>query len=175
MSTFTAGQKDRTAVLLEQLVPMYVVKGSDETVTNSTTLQTDDELFIANIPVGTWELTGGLFANGISSAAQDVKYAFSFPTGTLTWFGIGLQANWGNLDGSRDISAEGVLAVSSSPTTAVAFGTVTSTNVPTDIRGVLTNTAAGTVGLQWAQNTAHLTGTILKAGSWLCLRKLVIV
>lgn len=173
MTVFFAGQRI-LASTFEQLVPLDVVKGADENVVSSTTLQDDDELFIANIPPGTWEINGQLWAAGTSGINQDIKYAFTFSAGELTWAGASLHPDWGSSAGARDVSIEGELEDSSSPTAAHAYGTVTGANIPTLISGRFTNTAAGTLQLQWAQNTSNADDTTLKAGSWFSLRRLVI-
>lgn len=172
MSTFTAGQKV-TAALLEKLIPQYVEKGSDETVTSNATVQNDDELFLVLAP-GTWEITSQLWLAGASGSNQDFKCGFTFPTGVLTWAGWGYHVNWANADGSRDMNAEGDVLDSSSPTNGRGFGTVTGTNVPMLIKAILTNSASGTLQLQWAQNTSNATGTTLKAGSWMSARRAVV-
>lgn len=172
MAVFSGGQYVDLARLLEQLVPLYVIKGSDESVVSSTTVQDDDELFIANIPVGTWQLSGELWVAGTSGINQDVKYGWTFPAGTLTWSGGGLHPDWANSASNRDVVFEGDVLDTSSPSNARAYGTVTGGNIPTQISGILQNTAAGTLQLQWAQNTSNADDTTLKAGSWLCLRKL---
>lgn len=173
MSTFQAGQILRAA-LLEALVPLFVEKTADETVTSSTVLQNDDELVINNIPIGTWELSGEFFALGTSATAQDIKYAWTFPTGVISWSGIGYSSAWASGAGAGDVNASGVVNTSSSPTNAQSFGCVTGQNVPTHVKGHLVTTAIGSLQLQWAQDTSNATGTTLKTGSWFSLRRLVI-
>lgn len=172
MTTFTAGQKV-TAATLEKLIPQYVEKGSDETVTSSATVQNDDELELTLAP-GTWKITSLLFASGASGSNQDIKIGYTFPTGTFSWGAWGYHPNWSNVDGSRDMNAEGDVLDSSSPTSARGFGTVTGANVPILVIGSLVNTASGVLRLQWAQNTANATGTTLKAGSWMEARRMVV-
>ncbi len=173
MTSFNTGQRLQAA-LLEQFVPLFIRKGTDESVTSSTSVQADDELTIASIPPGIWEFSGQLWVVGISSAAQDIKIAFAFPTGIFTFAGIGLHANWTNADGSRDVNSEGELEASTSLAASHAFGTFTGTNVPVPLAGLLENTASGDLTLHWAQNTSSATATTVKAGSWMMLRKAVI-
>lgn len=174
MATFSGGQYVDLAVLLEQLVPLYVEKGSDESIANNT-MQDDDELLIANIPPGKWELTGGFYAAGTSGINQDVKYGWTW-TGSaeLTWVGISYHQDWANSATNRDVSIEGDVQDSGSPSSARAFGTVTGSSVPTAISGVFTNSTASTLQMQWAQNTTNADDTTVKAGSWFCLRRVLI-
>ncbi len=171
MTVFYAGQRI-TAAKLEKFVPLYVIKGSDESVASSTVVQDDDELFIANIPPGDWEILGEFWVAGTSGINQDIKYGWTFAAGTLTWSGIGLHPDWANSAGNRDVVAEGNVLDSSSPSDARAYGTVTGGNIPTQITGLMSNTATGTLQLQWAQNTSNADDTTLKAGSWFRLRRL---
>lgn len=173
MTTVYAGQR-LTAALIEQFVPLSVVKGTDETVTSSSTVQADDELFIASIPPGEWVLRGELWVSGQSGSNQDVKFGWTFPTGTFTWSVYGYHANWSNVDGSRDANHEGDVLMTPSPSNARGFGTVTSANQPHLVSGRMSSTASGTLALTWAQNTSSVTGTTMKAGSWFELRKAVI-
>src|SRR6185503_11810362 len=84
-----AGAKLRGSVLsslVTELRPVTVVKGSDEIVSNSATLQDDDELLLAVAANVTYRWSIGV-AFGAGTAA-DFKFAFTFPTGaTLTFVG----------------------------------------------------------------------------------------
>jgi hypothetical protein len=136
-----------------------VIKGADEPLASSTTLQDDDDLYIA-VPANTsllWvcklSITGG------SRGSSDFKWFWSVPdgmTGTYwaTYEGTGGGQNTGQI---RDF------------TTVNAVGTAgTSNPQPLEIMGSLTNgETAGTLQLQWAQNTSSSTDTTVKAGSLL--------
>lgn len=173
MATFSAGQYVNLASLLEQLVPSFVQKGSDETVTSNTTLQDDDELFLS-LPVATWEITGVIWIFSASTTAGDFKCAFTFPTGTLSYSATGYHVNYAAVDGSRDIESFGVVGSSSSPSGTVSLGCVAGVSLPVQIRGTLVNSVAGTLGFQWAENSSNSTSTLVKAGSWLKAQRLVI-
>lgn len=173
MTSFYAGQRP-DAALLEQLIPLFVRKGTDESVTSNATVQADDELTIPSIPPGIWEFHGQLWVAGASGTNQDVKIAFAFPTGVFSWAGSGFHPNWNNVDGSRDFHAGGELEVTTSVASSEGFGTVTGDNVPITLTGLLENTASGDLTLHWAQNTSNATATTMKAGSWLLLRRAVI-
>lgn len=164
---------DVETILAGRFAARYVQKSADESVTSSTTLQNDDHLMLASIPVGTWEITGEIFHTGTSASAADIKLAFAFPTGTISWSGISLLEAWGSGVGAADVAALGVVNVASSPTAAFAFGAVSSQTIPIHIKGHLVNSATGTLQLQWAQNTSNATATTVKQGSWIALRPLV--
>lgn len=138
-------------------VPYEVIKASDETVNNSDTLQDDDELFA---PLGinqTYIFEAMLAFIAASSATPDCKIAFTIPSGTLRWSGIG---------GSP--IGEGTQIASAAQQN---FG-VTTSQTSIHIRGIVAVGATpGELQLQWAQNVATAEDTDLKANSWLRIRR----
>jgi hypothetical protein len=159
---------------LKLFAPLYVEKSADESLASNTTLQNDDHLVIAGIPVGSWELHGEFFAAGTSASDQDIKLAFTFPTGALSWSGAGLHVDWTNAANARDVNVEGTVNATTSPTSARSFGLATSANQPIQIKGHLVNSAIGSLQVQWAQVTSNATATVMKQGSWMSLRRLII-
>lgn len=151
-----------------------IEKTADESVTSSTTFQSDDEITIAGIAIGTYEIESEVWVAGTSAGAADIKIRWAWPSGsggTLTWSGVGLHIDWGNSSGLRDVEINGSLKATTSPTSQAEYGTVTGASKPIHIKGRMTVAATGTLTLEWAQNTSHATATTVKAGSWLTLRK----
>lgn len=162
-STGAAGAKLRAANLtaaLTELRPVSVVKGVDEIVSNSTTLQDDDELLV---PVaasfsGYWSI-GITFGAGTTA---DLKFAFTFPTGaTLTFVGPAWDTSLAFVPfGNSGTYTSGAALTYGGAGVGLFRGI--------DLRGrISTGANAGNLRLQWCQNTATVENTVVKANSWL--------
>lgn len=136
-----------------------IYKAANETVNNSDTLQDDDDL---TFPIGiseTWRFR--FFLNHLSGTTPDIKYAITVPSGaTLRAAVIGINT-------SAALELQEILATATSVAlqgTGVTDGTH---NQYTIIEGyVINSTTAGSVTLQWAQNTADSSDTDVTAGSY---------
>lgn len=143
-----------------------IVKQVDENVTNSTTLQNDDELLfpiLANVPTY-YELT--VLISSTSSAA-DFKCDFALSTGSVT-------SAWRQhvgLGPTTQVIQSGQVA---DITTVIQFATGTATtNVPAHrITGMILATANANLIFRWAQNTLDAAAVTVRAGSVLCYRTL---
>lgn len=148
--TFTAGQILTAQELNDALPIAPAVKSADETVTGSTTLQNDDHLSLtvsANA-VYVIELEG----MQSSSAAGDIKVVFSVPAGT-TGVLFGLDAT--------------LPFAGTSLTGTLVFGGTAAAAYFRVAGRVVTAGTAGTIRVQFAQNAASgssslLTGTFLR-------------
>lgn len=147
-------------------IPLLLVKqkAGTESVTSSTTMQNDDDLFL--------DLEPGLYwvwliatATGISASAQDIKTTWT-TTGTITIIGRGvLGPQEGTTDNSNTAMRHQALSGSSSP----SFG-MTTTATAINEWLLVECTVAGRLQLQWAQQTSNGTATTLSASSrLLCL------
>jgi hypothetical protein len=133
-------------------------KSADESVQNSTTLQNDDHFSFAVGANETWVFEGWIIVFS-STATPDIKLAFTTPAGaTLRWSGLGA----GNAGTDHEV-------ISSSG--AADSYQITSTGGVRDtilVHGVVsTGATAGTLQLQWAQNTADASTSIVEQGSYL--------
>ena len=128
-------------------------KAANESVASSTTLQNDDNLKFSVAANDIWTFELFLIVSG--DAAGDIKIAFTAPTGaTINWGAIGQTI--------ADAFSDAV--VSGSGTTA-SFG-VGAASRTILIRGtVVVSTTAGTIQLQWAQDTSSVTATVVATGS----------
>ena len=158
--TWTAGQRV-TAAQLTLMEPLLVYKLAAEAVTSSTTLQNDDELFLPVAANAFYILDCWIQFNALVGA--DIKIAWTVPTSaTMNYSALGTgPTNYTDYDTS----------VVSSGTARPAKG-----NAPTpqaiSSRGHLqTSSTAGTLQLQWAQNTSNATATSVLAGSWIRLNR----
>jgi hypothetical protein len=151
-----------TAAVLQGVAPAAAVKPADETVTDSATLQADNDLFLALPASGTFGFLCLLYA--VSSVAQgsgDLKAGWTWPTGaSASWSAIGYAATSG---GAANINA---VRTASGATNSMGVGT---TELPVLVMGtIVMGGTAGDLQLEWAQNAAATGNTItLKAQSWL--------
>lgn len=135
----------------------FVLKTADEDVTSSTTLQDDDELVLALTANTTYKLEGKLLHKS-GSTTPDIKVAFTFPAGcTVEIFGIGAPAGGtANRTSRYTISGTSRNWASSTGTGAVFLsGTI------------VVGGTAGSLQLQWAQNTSDANFTRVEDGSYL--------
>lgn len=171
MSTYpqwAAGQKI-TAALLVAAQPDFTIKTANESVTSSTTLQDDDHLSYAITATGTYTFELFLLVNTGDSAA-DLKTGFTFPTGTMNFFGSGPhEASLGaGTSGDGEFFAR-TSAVSGS--SSIGWGISSGAPIGVRLWGALAATATGTLRLQWAQLVSSGTATTLLAGSWMSVQR----
>lgn len=95
-----------------------------------------------------------------SAAAADIKFAFTTPTfSVMRWGGIGAATA-----GTTDLQVSTAIASG----TAIAYGaTGVGTTLMLVIQGFITTTAAGNLQLQFAQQTADPSDTVLRNGCYL--------
>lgn len=132
-----------------------IVKEADETVLNSTTLQDDDELLFAVAANEVWQFEGVLIVN--AHPAPDIKLTFTGPTGAVGSYGLI----------SQDTSNNTVVG-------AAALGNATGIATAAQLKairfwgGIHNGSTAGSLKLQWAQNTADAgTNIYVQAGSYI--------
>jgi hypothetical protein len=142
-----------TADDLALLAPAIARKTSTQTVNNSTTFVNDTALTLPVLANTVYKAHLYLCYN--SAAIPDLKFQWSVPSGTtLTnwYFAAGNTANWQTL----------VL-----PSGAVSAINGTASDAPCNAWGiVVVGSTAGSMTLQWAQNTANASNTDVKAGSF---------
>ena len=131
------------------LLQKSVIKTSDETVNNSTTLQDDDELLIAVGANETWIFNVLAFFD--SGTIPDIKFSFSGPTGAT--------ALWSYIDsGSNVTKAMGEISYRA--------GGGAGYKRACHIKAVFWIGAnAGDIKLRWAQNTGDASNTKVLTGS----------
>lgn len=146
-----------------QVKALTAVKTADETVTSSTTLQDDNELFASVAANTTYELTGWLYVASTSNT-PDMKLGYTGPSGaTLVHSAWGQQTGATTNTGSPDTGVHAT--ISGVHTKGVING-----NLSILLHGTLVvSSTAGTFRFQWAQQTSDAAGTTVKAGSWIKL------
>jgi hypothetical protein len=134
-------------------------KTATETVTSSTTLQNDDQLFLPVAVNARYIFDSALFYTGAASPAGDLKLSFSGPAGaTMKWANRGVN--------SSGLSQYNVVVETLAAGSPRAVGTNGATEMAAFPMGtVTTSSTSGNLQLQWAQNASSATGTALLAGS----------
>ena len=166
-----AGAKLRASVLSSLILEvrdLNVTKGGDESISNQT-LQNDDALLLAVAASSEYRgLLSAYYTGG--NAAGDIQFAFTFPAGATCHFGgAGLHNSLAS-GSSADVEMVARLSATSG-TTNIPYGASTSANTAIIPILLTTGANAGTLQLQWAQQATNATATVLKAGSYMWLRK----
>ncbi len=163
----SAGAKLRASVLrslITELRPVYARKTADETLSNSTVLQDDDELFVSVDASTTyeWELTL-IYEAGTTA---DYKWALTFPTGST--------CSWANNEPDTGLAylPLGFSSYTSGAATGLGGAGIGSGRGMIVSGNLVVGVTAGTFKYQWAQNTATVENTKTSAGSLLVLRRL---
>ena len=140
-------------------IPIVKVKTADETVNTSATLQNDDHLVATVVASTNYRFRLMLILD--VETASDFKMALTMPAGaTLTAIVYSLIADANGvstLSNAWDGTSLAILNVSTTPGALVAEGLLS------------ISTTAGSVQVQWAQNTSVAEDTIVKKGSYLDL------
>lgn len=156
--TFAAGDKP-TAGQVEELRIRSARATLDETVNNTATLQNDDELFLTVAANSVYELSGVIYHN--SGTTPDFKIGWTYPTGLTMKYPI-LGFN-GGLFATTQYTEASTPAIDGAGT-ADEF---------TIVGGlVIVSSTAGTLQMQFAQNTANASNTTRITGSYFKLIKL---
>ena len=129
-----------------------VRKSADESLTSDAVLQDDDELLFAIGANETWIFQFNLMYTTL--ATPDIQFAVTAPTGaTCDYAGGSIDMG----DGAGSTTCGGAVAVVGGSATA---------NSPLYVYGAIANgSTAGTVRLQWAQNTSNSNATTIHRGS----------
>jgi hypothetical protein len=150
----------------------FVYKAADETVTSSTTLQNDNDLTLPVVANGIYLVDLNLVALDAGNFTGDLKTCLAYPTGsTVHVMGVGPHDT--GLSSGTNSTAEWVARTDQSGTssTSTSYGAGT-TAVTVMIRAlVIVGSTAGSVTLQWAQNTSDASGVTLKTGSWMRMER----
>ena len=154
VSSINAGSRI-TASEIRNVAPLAAYKGADETVSTGVgTLQNDDALFLSLLAnaVYKWELW--LNYEGGTTGSSDLKVGWTVPSGAT-------------LKGSADYTTSGaVVEVYWTNATTLAPGTNGAAAIRGfNARGTIATTTAGTLQLQWCQNTGSAVNTTVHAGS----------
>jgi trimeric autotransporter adhesin len=140
---------------------LFVLKAADQSVTNSTTLVNDSELFVS-LAANTNYIFEGYLIIDCSNTAPDIKFAVTAPSGVV--FNITLIGgdNGTNTD-------ESVLNTSGTAGSRINISTVSAVL----IKGIVKmGSTAGPIRLQWTQNAAGAQSVFVRANSWILAHQL---
>lgn len=178
MGTFTAlpGVGRLRASILSSLISELRPIGSVMTVdqalaTGTTTLANVSELVVPVASNTTYSGWLHLFYTNAVGTTEDIKVAFTFPSGAVLHFGgaggvVGLTGTAG------DIEAVGRLSATSG-TTVISLGASTSTVQALIRLRLAVGSTSGSLQVQAAQNTSGANATTVKAGSSLEIRQVL--
>lgn len=162
-----AGDKVRASDL--DAIVRIVRKSASESITNSTTLQDDDDLQISVEASVIYTFRSVIFYD--ASTTGDLKFQWVAPSGAALAFSamipaLAITAAAGNTTNFGSFNLTDVLGVG-----AAGVGT----QLAIAMNGVLVmSTTAGTFKLQWAQNTADaVNATRLFANSYIELTEII--
>lgn len=173
--TWYAGE-DITADKLNSGFPVYARKTADESVTSSTAVQNDDELFFSVAANAVYAVTGWIKYSG----PGDLQIDWTTPTDALgEWVGFGngttvYTGTGGNAVTTDTSSSAGYMIRTETNDVAQSrtFGGISTNTYAVAIYGTLrTGATAGTYQFQWAQGTSNATATTVYTDSWLCLQR----
>jgi hypothetical protein len=135
----------------------YVRKSADQTVINSTVLVNDTELFVPMPTAGTFAWEAMVFC--ASSDVADIKFALTWPAG--------VSANWGTTGlATTATGGTGDLTIDTEATSGnVNFHGGGSFNIVVFYGDLTMGGTAGNLQMQFAQNTAEVSNTTVKARS----------
>lgn len=158
----TAGARI-TAAMIRGIAPLAAFKSGDETRTSNTTLTNDAALFLPNLAAGgQYFVVCSLDYEGGTGGSSDMKWTWSLPSGaTMRYHAWYLSAS-----GTPSVQV-GVTHAGADVVSAVTAGSAALRAV-TMVGTVLMSTTAGTLQLQWAQNTSSATPTNMHAQSAIC-------
>lgn len=150
-----------TGVKWLPVTAIQVFKTAAETVNNSTALQNDDQLFLPIPPiVANWTIEGALYYTSTTVADFKASFAANAGIGSLLFGLQGLAVASAAVTGDTNWDSQ-------VPGTAIPIAGIGGT-ITANINGGFTSTGvAGTLQLQWAQNTLEATNTQVTTRSWL--------
>jgi hypothetical protein len=164
--TIPAG-KTVTAGLLTSMLPLTVEKLADESRASSTTMTNDSELLLAVEANAVYRLIGYIIysQNLAAGASAGITIGWSGPSGaTLQWTSGGTSGPTATT--TQDVTQNSIAQTRQLPAN---LGT---NMVGMPIGTLTTSSTAGNLRLQWAQVASSATATIVRAGSWLELRRM---
>ncbi|MGH7774460.1 MAG: hypothetical protein ACREQA_19730 [Candidatus Binatia bacterium] len=156
-----------TADELNKRRPIWVVKSLSESVTSSTALQNDDELFVTLPASSRWHVRLRAMFDTNGSATPDIKTDWTIPADATL---VSLKWVLGPDSGSTSRDNTNVRQGVYSHTSAIAYG---SGEVSADLwinieeEFIIDIVTEGAVQFRWAQNTSNATATEIRAGSFI--------
>jgi hypothetical protein len=155
--------KEKVSRREEQLFNQYAIKGSNQSVTSSTTLADDDDLAVGLGGAGVYELDMIVFATA-ASTTPDMKWTFTMPSASSQLIAA-ITANTASATTQESWASDTIGDVrTAQPLTTDTYAI--------RIHGYIVNGSSdGNLHFQWAQNTSSADYTRVLAGSYISLRR----
>lgn len=152
----------------------HVIKGSDESVTSSITLQNDDELVLPLLANTDYWLEAFILYG--ANATADFKLYFTVPSGTVyDLLHNGLRTGHASADGIDAVSRARFTQASSGGTPGGINATTNADIAICPVEGrVIVGGTSGNITLQWCQAVSNATATVVKAGSCMIIQRLTV-
>ncbi|MCZ6897642.1 MAG: hypothetical protein O7D95_02885 [Betaproteobacteria bacterium] len=165
-AALVAGNPTGTTTLVgasgDEIYGQFAIKSSDESVTNSLTLQDDDDLQATLAANSIYQIEVMLSVVS-ASATPDFKFQFTEPDGTFLLQGFHAESGDATLTSFPRDESSAVLAILLEAA-AIEFIHMNILAKPAGTGGIFK--------LEWAQVTSDATATIVQAGSWMRTTKL---
>ncbi|MCP3758222.1 hypothetical protein [Streptomyces sp. TBY4] len=154
---------------LNAMQPLYVEKSADQSITSSTVNVNDNALLVPVEANAKYIVNGMLLYSAHSSA--DIRMGWTGPSdATFEWIIHAQTTATGGVASNGVVVDRQVIGNSAFP--LGGFGAENSTFMTAPLWGrLVTSTTAGTLQLNWAQQTSNATASIMRAGSWLMLTR----
>lgn len=162
----TGGLVVSSAGIISGTADFTAAKNGTESVANSTSVQSDDDL-VATLEVGHYAFR--MLAVISSPSAADFRFRFSGSAATDVKVNCMALADGGTVQHYSIVESVSTSIRSVSTLDSVTLQPQTTLTC----EGGLEVTSAGTFALQWAQNTANATATIVNDTSYIHVRKLI--
>jgi hypothetical protein len=144
--------------------PDAVYKTVDQTVTSSTTLVNDNELFIAGLSASA-EYKMEAWISFLATSGADIKWGWSVPAGaSMAYSSLHNEGGGTGFGSSADVKAETdvPMAAGGSPTVTAIL-----------MKGKLTTAgSSGTLQFKWAQNTSSASATHVRVRCYIHLDRI---
>lgn len=152
--------------LASQSLSLVAVKSADESITSDSTLTSDSDLVVTLPTVDKhYRLEAWLYFT-VADATPDLKFAWAASNALqLGRMGFTMLDAAGTLNGDN---------VAMTATTSVALAAGAPNSIGIHMTGMFQSNAAtaGTLALQWAQNTSDANALVMKEGSWIKVEQL---
>lgn len=166
--TFPSGSRI-TPERLAALVPLWARKTGDQSVTNSTALTNDAQLFVSVVANAEYDVEAKIIYE--APIANDFRYAFTWPSGALMPWGT-IQLIQGAATNVGDIAPFAFGNPASGDAFNAGGGGAGNQLLVLAKGSLVVGATAGTLRFQFAQATAGAgTSAICKSGSTLMLRR----
>lgn len=156
-----------TSGLLTSMLPLHVEKLADESRASTTTMTNDSDLVLGVEANAIYRVIAYIIysQNLAAGASAGITIGWSGPTGaTLTWTSGGTSGPTQTT--TQDVTAQPISLTRQLPSNLGTFMAAMPLGLLT------TSSTAGNFALQWAQVASSATPTLVRAGSWVELRRL---